>query len=77
MEESSDGVEVDASISYNGTINALYFNLLRGLVKKTVQLGMPSEVTLKFKYVDNKYKLSGMKFPLAYQSLFYTQGMIM
>lgn len=76
MRESDGVVEVDMSIDYNGTINFLYFDILRGVIRKSVQLGMPTEVTCKFKYVDNKYKLSDMSFSLLYDSLFYTQGML-
>lgn len=77
MKASSDVVEVDLAIDYNGTINALYFEKLRGAAKKFLQLGMPSEVTCKFQHVDNKYKLIDMSFPIAYETLFATQGILL
>jgi len=65
---SSEDIKVEISISYNGTINALKFESLRGIVKKFVQIGMPSEATLKFKRVDNQYKLSDLSLPLTHEA---------
>ncbi len=68
IKPSSEDITVEVTISYNGTINALKFESLRGIVKKFVEMGMPSEATLKFKRVDNQYKLSDLSLPLTYEA---------